>query len=121
LPFTPSPLIPEGKVRTRVAFRFEQDLRWYAQQNSGFFPPDIQKLVAYPAPHRYLLVFAYPRCPKASEWHDVVNELSRRIPEAAVSIARIHDSKDNKISIGWLEVRKTSEVATERALAASPS
>jgi len=109
----------EVKTAIRQQKGISYDLRWYAQQNSGFFPPDIRKLAAYPAAHRYLLVFAYPACP-TSEWDEVVGELGRRVPEASVNIAKIYDSAEREISIGWLDVKRTSEAAMERALAASP-
>jgi hypothetical protein len=93
----------EVKTAIRQQKGISYDLRWYAQQANGFFPPDIRKLAAYGAANRYLLVFAYP-APPASEWDDALSELGKGVQGAAVSLAKVYDSPQSEISIGWLEV-----------------
>jgi hypothetical protein len=109
----------EVKTAIRLQKGISYDLRWYAKQTEGFFPPDIRKLAAHAAAYRYLLVFAYPACP-ASEWDGAVSELGRQVTGVTTSIAKVYDSPQNEISIGWLEVKTTSQsVAARPALASA--
>ena len=85
---------------------FKKGSRWNLPDyvTGGFILPDILGLASIQIPpHRYLMVFAYP-APASDDWDAMLAKVHEKAGGLSVEIARVDDSPQEELSIGWLKV-----------------